>query len=133
MEKPIKEMAMVFNGVGLAIFWLGPNGSSEGAIADSNVLWHRIWTARDELGGIAHSHPWNGPANASHTDVTTFAAIERGLGKRLIWPIVTMTHVNFFAWDEKEKQYLDVMQVDFRDTEQWHNAVKTLRQLSTGG
>jgi hypothetical protein len=133
MPPRVIESAMVFDREGRVIFWLGPNGCSEGAIADSQILWDRIWSDRDRIGGVAHTHPWEGPTTASTTDLTTWAAIEAGLGTRLYWPIVTLTHVEFFTYFDDAGGYGRVMEVDFRDTEHWHNIVKRLRLNSTGG
>ena len=99
------EVAMVFDREGRAIFWPSPKDSSGGSIPDSRTLWDRLWENRHNLGGICHTHPWDGPASPSHTDVTTFAAIEAGLGKRLTWPIVTMTHVGFFVGIENDTAF----------------------------
>lgn len=85
------EVGLVFDQRGKTIHWFG--GQSPGSIHDSRSLWDVIWENRDRLGGVAHTHPWDGPANPSHTDITTFDAIERALGKQLLWPVVTFTHV----------------------------------------
>jgi len=127
------ELAMVFAKDGSALFWLGPNGCTSGSVPDSHVLWDRIWRNREVIGGVAHTHPGDGPTGASHTDLTTFAAIESGLGKRLIWPIVSSTHVSFFQYWELSKSYVDSKNVDFRDMNHWFEVVKTLRHLSQIG
>ena len=128
------ETAMVFARDGHPIFWLCPNGCTSGSVPDSSNMWHRIWDSRDVIGGVAHTHPWVGPTDASHTDVTTFAAIEAGLGKRLYWPIITMTHVSYFTWLDGVQRYRPVQHVDFRDTNHWFDVIRTLRQQSqTGG
>jgi hypothetical protein len=131
------EMAMVFTRGGHPLFWLGPKGCTNGSVPDSSILWDRIWRDRHVIGGVAHTHPWLGITSPSHTDITTFAAIEAGLGKRLYWPIVTMTHVEFFQYSNYEGEpgeYERVLDVNFRDAEHWHDVVRTLRQLSrTGG
>ena len=93
----------------------------------------RIWSNRDRIGGVAHTHPWEGTTSPSSTDLTTFAAIEAGLGKRLYWPIVTMTHVEFFTYFDDANGYGRVMDVNFRDAEHWHDVIRTMRLLSRGG
>jgi len=127
------ETAMVFTRTGYPLFWLSPNGCTSSSVPDSEVMWDRIWRNRDCVGGVAHTHPWDGPSGASQTDVTTFAAIEAGLGKRLYWPIVTRTHVNYFAYHNEDHGYQLVQHVDFRDTNHWFEVIKTLRQLSQIG
>lgn len=91
------ETAMVFTESGAILYWHDIDGRTENSIPDSRKLWDVLWRCRDHLGGVAHSHPWNGPSAPSYTDLTTFRAIEAALGRKLLWPIVTMTHVNFFA------------------------------------
>ena len=125
------EMAMVFTKEGKMIY-LQP-GSSAGSVSDSRQLWDEIWENRDIVGGVAHTHPWTGMTQPSSTDVTTFAAVEAGLGKRLIWPIVTFTHVNYFGWRHDWGDYAEIMEVDFRDESHWHRLINTLRFLSQQG
>ena len=138
------EVAMVFDREGRAIFWPSPKDSSGGSIPDSRTLWDRLWENRHNLGGICHTHPWDGPASPSHTDVTTFAAIEAGLGKRLTWPIVTMTHVGFFVGIEtfdlgkRKVEYQDLTKymkadvgfVGFEPNDLWKQQIEELRRLS---
>ena len=90
------EVALVFDQQGNTIHWHLPPGRSGGWIPDTRDLWEVLWENRDRLGGVAHTHPWVGPAWPSQTDETTFSAIERGLGKRLLWPIVTFQEVRIF-------------------------------------
>lgn len=52
---------------------------------DTPELWSVIWDNRENVLGFAHTHPGTGIPGPSYEDVTTFAAIEAGLGKRLIW------------------------------------------------
>ncbi len=87
------EVALVFDLNGNTIHWHEPPGRSGGSIPDTRSLWDILWENRERLGGVAHTHPWDGPAYPSHTDLTTFDAIERGLGKHLLWPVVTFTEV----------------------------------------
>jgi len=124
------EMVLVFDTEGRAIFWKGPKGSFEGYVQDSELLWDRIWSARDRIGGVAHTHPWAGEAHPSYIDVTTFEAIERGLGQRLLWPIVTMTEVGYFHWNlargyERTKS-------PFEGNPWWIDNVEELRRVSGG-
>ena len=92
------EVAMVFDSRGEPFFWHLPPGRSGGAIPDSRDLWEVLWEHRDDLGGIAHTHPWYGESGPSNTDVTTFAAVEAALGKRLLWLVVTFDHVTYLEW-----------------------------------
>jgi hypothetical protein len=93
------EAAVVFNTEGEAIYWHLPEDRSGGYIPDNRDLWEVLWTNRETLGGVAHTHPWKGPAVPSTTDLTTFAAIEEALGKRLLWPLITFTNCIFLKWE----------------------------------
>lgn len=77
------------------IYWHLPQGRSSGYLPDSRDLWSVIWENRDKVAAVAHSHP-EGIIGPSGTDITTFAAIEAGLGKLLMWPIVTGTEVAIY-------------------------------------
>lgn len=92
------EVALVFDDSGGPIHWHKPNGASAGAIPDSRELWYVLWESRHNLGGVAHTHPWNGVPVPSQEDVTTFAAVEAGLGKRLLWPIITLDNAYYHQW-----------------------------------
>jgi len=122
------ETAVVFTRNGHPLFWLP--GSSAGAVPDSRALWDNMWENRGIVGGVAHTHPWDGTTGPSHEDLTTFKAIEAGLGTRLIWPIATMTHVVYITYLDAVRGYGEVMHVDFRDEDHWFNVIKTLRLLS---
>lgn len=71
------------------LYWHIPPDRSGGALPDSRDLWDVIWENRNNISGFAHSHPGGGVPGPSHTDITTFAAVESGLGKRLIWWIIS--------------------------------------------
>src|ERR1700743_143460 len=82
----------------VVIHWHLPPGRTGGSLPDSRDLWQVLWENRDNLYGFAHSHPGLGPVAPSNEDLTTFSAVERGLGKRLVWPITSEDHVAFFTW-----------------------------------
>lgn len=99
------EVALVFDKEGKTLLWHLPPGRSQVYIPDSQDLWAFLWDNRSIIGGVAHTHPWDGEASPSYTDVTTFSAIERGLGVRLVWPVITFTDEGYFAWSDETKQY----------------------------
>jgi hypothetical protein len=68
-------------------------------------LWQVLWDAfqEDTLLGFAHSHPGSGVPGPSYSDVTTFAAIEAALGKRLDWWITSSDHVVVIRWSGPDK------------------------------
>lgn len=125
------EVALVFDKDGKPIHWHVPPGVSSGAIPDSRSLWDVLWENRKRLGGVAHTHPWNGIPVPSGTDETTWAAIEAGLGVRLWWPIVTMDNVRYYAWNEDGYKTQHV--VDGSGGEHWDDNIEELRRRSRQG
>ena len=61
---------------------------SRTSIPDSLERWQIIWDHRAEITEIAHSHPGNF-LDFSNEDLTTMQAVEAGLGRNLIWSIIT--------------------------------------------
>jgi hypothetical protein len=57
------------------------------ALPDSRARWEAIWTRRDRIVEIAHSHPV-GPLGFSREDETTMAALLSGLGRALAFSVV---------------------------------------------
>lgn len=80
------------------IYWHLPLDRSGGALPDSRPLWDVIWENRERLLGFAHSHPGSGIPGPSHEDVTTFAAVEAALGKRLVWWITSADSFVELCW-----------------------------------
>jgi len=83
-------------------YWHQPQGSTGGSLPDSRSLWDVLWQGRHDIMGFAHSHPGDGIPGPSHEDLTTFAAVEAGLGARLLWWIVSSTHVVVLHWNGSE-------------------------------
>jgi hypothetical protein len=83
------ETGVVIDLDGKPIFWHLPAGRTAISIPDTRLLWDVLWERRDEVAGFAHSHPGSGTPQPSETDVTTFFAIEQGLGRRLQWWITS--------------------------------------------
>jgi len=50
------------------------------------------------VAGFAHSHPGAGQPGPSWTDLTTFAALEAGLGRRLTWWITSADRLISLRW-----------------------------------
>jgi hypothetical protein len=61
---------------------------SQTRIPDSAERWQTIWTHRNEITEIAHSHPGKF-LDFSHEDLTTIEAVEAGTGKKFVWSVVT--------------------------------------------
>jgi len=122
------ETGLVFDFHGGVIHWHVPPNRSQGALPDSRDLWEVLWENREILGGVAHTHPWNCEAHPSQTDVTTFAAVEAGLGMRLVWPIVTFTEVGYFTWVGPDR--LDYGILEHRRFRIYREHIERLRELS---
>ncbi len=57
------------------------------ALPDSRARWEQIWSRRDSIVEIAHSHPL-GPQAFSREDETTMAALVTALGRPLVFSVV---------------------------------------------
>ena len=57
------------------------------ALPDSRARWEAIWSRRDRIVEIAHSHPV-GPQAFSHEDETTMAALVSALGRPITFSVV---------------------------------------------
>jgi hypothetical protein len=57
------------------------------ALPDSRVRWEAIWSRRQRIVEIAHSHPV-GPEAFSREDETTMAALVSALGRPLLFSVV---------------------------------------------
>jgi hypothetical protein len=58
------------------------------ALPDSRARWNAIWSRRERIVEIAHTHPLGG-AHFSTEDETTMAALDSGLGRKLRYCVVT--------------------------------------------
>lgn len=74
-------------GEGDVVLWSDAS-TSPVALPDSRVRWQAIWSRREQLVEIAHTHPLGG-AHFSSTDESTMTALDSGLGRRLIYSVVT--------------------------------------------
>ncbi len=69
-----------------AILWSDASRSAM-ALPDSRARWEAIWSHRDELAEIVHSHPF-GPRGFSHEDETTMQALDAALGRPLRYAVL---------------------------------------------
>jgi len=93
------EAGVVIIGQARPVYWHSPDGRTGGSLPDSRKLWDVLWDHRKAQGlGFAHSHPGGGMPGPSMIDVTTFAAVEAGLGRRLTWWITSSDHVIALWW-----------------------------------
>lgn len=79
-------------------YWHQPTGRTGGSLPDSRALWDVLWAQRYYLSGVAHSHPGRGQPGPSTEDLTTFAAVEAALGRRLLWWIVSEDQAVVLLW-----------------------------------
>ena len=104
----LNETGLVFDAKGQTLYWHRPLDRSNRCLPDSRELWDVLWENRKQLGGVAHTHPWVGAALPSQTDLSTWRAIEKGLGRLLLWPVVTFSEVRCYGWNPWAKEYEDV-------------------------
>jgi len=109
------------------IHWHAPSDRSVAFLPDSRKLWDVYWEHKDSMVGFAHSHPGSGSPFPSHTDLTTFAANEQGLGKRYDWWIITGTAVGLVRWRGPKRLDYEVW-VLLSEEPEW---VDELRRIST--
>lgn len=102
------EAGVLIDLQGSPIYWHAPEGASSVLLPDSPTLWDKIWESRKKLLGFAHSHPGSGRPSPSHTDLTTFAAVEVGLGRRLTWWILSADSGISVYWNNTEAKYVEV-------------------------
>ncbi|OPZ35124.1 MAG: hypothetical protein BWY99_02336 [Synergistetes bacterium ADurb.BinA166] len=74
------------------IFWHLPPRAATDRLPDDGKLWSSIWENRENVLGFARSHLGGGVPSPSLEDLTTFRAIEQGLGRKMRWWIVSLTN-----------------------------------------
>lgn len=118
---------------GQPIHWHEPPERSGGSLPDSRDLWDIIWENRKILAGFAHSHPGSGYPSPSYTDVTTFAAVEAALGRRLEWWICTSDSLALYRWAGPDRLTYGadgLLQSNDPDWAAWPDWIRELRRLS---
>jgi len=90
----MREVCFLISKAG-AILWADASNSPS-ALPDSRARWEAIWTHRDDLHVIAHSHPV-GPSAFSAEDESTMEALDSALGRpvryMVVAPAVTITRL----------------------------------------
>ncbi len=107
-----------------AFYWHVPENRAGGSLPDSRRLWEIIWINRAILVGFAHSHPGEGVPGPSYEDVTTFSAIELGLGRRLVWWITSKDQCVVIRWAGPDKYHYVASPVT--DEPAWLNSLRGL-------
>ncbi len=90
-----------------AVLWSDASRSPT-ALPDSRSRWEAIWSRRDSIVEIAHTHPMGGAA-FSNEDKTTMAALDAALGRALQYAVVTPTTMIRRAPDESDEQPDDLV------------------------
>jgi hypothetical protein len=125
------EAAVVLDVINEVLYWHLPKDRGPGYIPDTRKLWEVLWDNRGNLGSVVHSHPGQGLPQPSHTDITTFAAIEAALGKRIRWGIITHDQLAYFEWKGPgEHDYICTDMHNYDPTIEW---LKHLHKHSYGG
>jgi hypothetical protein len=78
-------------GAGDEVLWSDAS-SSPVELPDSRARWEAIWSRREALVEIAHSHPF-GPLGFSLEDATTMSALTQALGRALRFSVVAPSGV----------------------------------------
>jgi hypothetical protein len=73
-------------GEGDVILWSDASDSPI-ALPDSRARWEEIWSRREQIVEVAHSHPV-GPQAFSHEDETTMVALVSALGRPITFSVV---------------------------------------------
>ncbi len=95
----MREVGVVVDKDGAPIFWHVPPGRTSVTLPDSRSLWGVLWENRETIAGFAHTHPGSGVPGPSWEDITTFSALERGLGVRFDWWIATTDGFGVVRWE----------------------------------
>jgi hypothetical protein len=128
------EVGVVVSLDGEPLHWHLPPGRSGASLPDARDLWDVLWEHREHLAGVAHSHPGSGRPGPSREDVTTFAAIEAALGRRLSWWITSQDRVIELRWvgPEKHKYGWREVQAD-QEPCRWINELRRLSYEAPAG
>ncbi len=86
MASKLREVFFLIDEDG-SILW-SDAGDSPVRLPDSRARWEAIWSRRDRIAEIAHSHPV-GPLAFSREDETTMRALASALGRSLLFSVVS--------------------------------------------
>lgn len=117
------------------IHWHLPPDRSMGYLPDQHDLWEVLWGNREKIRGFAHSHPGSGTPFPSETDITTFQAVENGLGRRLCWWITSADTLVAFHWTgeptSEPESYLGTPEPDLETPQnsEFHNDWEAIGQI----
>jgi proteasome lid subunit RPN8/RPN11 len=127
-EDKMIEAGMVLDKHGMPFFYHAPPGRTSGSLPDSRTLWELLWTNRKDISGFAHSHPGKGYPRPSHTDRTTFAAIDAALGMKLDWWILSEDKVSLVCFTNYSYEVYQTLDMP-TDAFPWVRALRRLSQM----
>jgi proteasome lid subunit RPN8/RPN11 len=111
-----------------ALYWHIPPGRSFVSLPEDYDLWQIFWKNRDKVTAFAHTHPGSGRPEPSSEDLSTFKAIEDGLGKRLNWFILSSdTEIICFKVGDIYESFLLESKYNTPTENEW---MSKLRELS---
>ena len=121
------EAGLLIGDSGNPLYTHLPAGRSAVYLPDDHSLWDAMMTFRDILAGFAHSHPGGGVPAPSWEDITTFAAVEAGLGRRLAWWIASSDATVLVTWSGPDR--LDYRVVALADVPAWTGQLLALSEI----
>jgi len=138
------ETALIFDREGKTLRFFEPPGRSAGYIPDIQATGDMDWEDRFDqilfyyvqenagiIGGIAHTHPWDGPAAPSSTDLRTFRVLDSLVpGRNLLYPVVTFTDI---AWITRNVLTNECVPVDSKYITFTLEGLEELRKRSRTG
>lgn len=93
----MRELAVLTDSGGNAIYWHSPPNAVSSYIPDSSQFWDVLWKNRDRVASVTHLHPWTGEARASAVDLETMRSVERGLGRPLGWYVASFDNISAYG------------------------------------
>lgn len=85
LRSRLREVFFII-GEGDTVLW-SDAGDSPVFLPDSRARWDEIWSLRDRIVEIAHSHPV-GPLAFSREDETTMCALVSALGRPILFSVI---------------------------------------------
>lgn len=108
----MREAAAVIGDGGKILYWHLPDDRSSVHLPDDvgnthgQKLWDFIVSNLSSIEGIAHSHPGDGTPYPSYTDITTFIAVEKALG-RIDWWIISSDSTTQVNWKGPKPEHYE--------------------------
>lgn len=129
----LREVCLLIGRIGEddVVLWSDASGTAV-ALPDSRARWEAIWSRRDGIVEIAHSHPV-GPEAFSREDETTMAALVSALGRPLTFSVVAPERMVRTTFDPA-KSNEDYVKTFVEDEPWWASLLRhasSMREHST--